>query len=361
MALSRSTPSVIHVAQPVDGGVARSVSDLVADQVARGWQIAVASPEGPLARRTAELGARHILWRATRSPGPASIVETARLARVVAGAAPTIVHLHSSKAGLAGRLAIRGRRPTVFQPHAWSFYALAGRARRAAAAWERFAARWTAVIVCVSEGEKSDGEAAGIRATWRVVPNGVDLEGFAVEDAASTRRRLGIGGGPLAVAIGRLSRQKGIDLLLAAWPEVERAVDNAQLVVIGSGPEEDRLRRRAGSARLIGALDDVRSWLSAADVVVVPSRWEGLAYVVLEAMAAGRPVVATDVAGMREALGDTGIVVPPEDPEALATALARALVRPDGAGARERVERLYDVRRATQAMADLYGEILSRR
>lgn len=288
------------------------------------------------------------------------MLETVRLARIVTATAPSIVHLHSSKAGLAGRLAIRGRRPTLFQPHAWSFYALTGWLRRFAIAWEQLAGRWTTVIVCVSEGEKADGEAAGIRATCRVLPNGVDLEAFSVEDSASARRRLAVGDGPLAVAVGRLSRQKGFDVLLAAWPQVERAVDSAQLVVIGSGPEEDLLRRQAGSARLIGAQEDVRPWLSAADVVVVPSRWEGLAYVVLEAMAAGRPVVATDVAGTREALGDTGVVVPPEDPEALASALARTLGRPDGAGARERAERLYDVHRATQAMADLYEEVLGR-
>jgi glycosyltransferase involved in cell wall biosynthesis len=77
-------------------------------------------------------------------------------------------------------------------------------------------------------------------------------------------------------------------------------------------------------------------------------------------MAAGRSVVATDVAGMREALGDTGVLVPPKDPAALSVAVAGALTRSHGAGARERVEQLYDVRRATQGMADLYAEVLRR-
>jgi glycosyltransferase involved in cell wall biosynthesis len=352
--------SVLHVSQPVDGGVARSVSDLVADQVGRGWRVAVASPPGPLARRITETGAEHLTWSAGRAPGPATVLEAVSLGRIVKRAGPDLVHLHSSKAGLAGRLAIRGRLPTLFQPHAWSFYALEGALSRAALAWERFAARWATVIVCVSEGERADGEAAGIRANWRVVPNGVDLDAFAVEDRGEARAQLGLDSSPLAVSVGRLSRQKGMDVLLAAWPDVERTVPGAQLVVVGSGPEEDELRRQAGSARLLGARDDVRSWLAAADVVVVPSRWEGLAYVVLEAMAAGRPVVATDVAGMGEALGDTGLVVPPEDPTALAAALSRALTQAHGAGARERVERLYDVRRSTQAMAELYAELLRR-
>jgi glycosyltransferase involved in cell wall biosynthesis len=352
--------TVLHVSQPVDGGVARSVSDLAADQVRRGWNVVVASPEGPLADRVRKAGAEQVAWRAVRAPGPSSLLETARLRRIVERIDPSLVHLHSSKAGLAGRLAIRGRRPTLFQPHAWSFYALAGPLRRAALAWERLGARWATEIVCVSEGERADGESVGIRARWRVIPNGVDLSAFSVEDREAARRRLGLDAGPLAVSIGRLSHQKGQDVLLDAWVEVPARVEGAQLVLVGTGPEEAALRSRAGTARLVGARDDVSSWLAAADVVVVPSRWEGLAYVVLEALASGRTVVASDVAGMREALGDTGTVVPPEDPAALAEALARALARTDGSGTRERAERLFDVRRATGAMAELYEEIVRR-
>jgi glycosyltransferase involved in cell wall biosynthesis len=353
--------SVLHVSQPVDGGVARSVSDLVADQVARGWSVAVASPDGPLADSVRAAGGRHVLWRSGRAPGPASLVEAARLGPIVRREAPDLLHLHSSKAGLAGRLAVREKIPTLFQPHAWSFHALGGLLGRAALSWERLGARWATAIVCVSDGERAEGEAVGIRGRWAVVPNGVDLDAFTVasdEDRKVARRELGLEDGPLAVAVGRLSRQKGVDVLLEAWPAVPRRVDGAQLVVVGSGPEEEALRRNAGTARMVGARDDVRSWLAAADVVVAPSRWEGLAYVVLEAMATGRPVVASDVAGMREALGDTGAIVPTEDPQALADALADALKRRDGTGTRERIERLYDVRRSTQAMADLYAEVL---
>jgi glycosyltransferase involved in cell wall biosynthesis len=353
--------SVLHVSQPVDGGVARSVSDLVADQVGRGWQVTVASPEGSLAARVRDAGAVHAVWDAGRSPGPASLLEAARLSRIVGRVDPDLVHLHSSKAGLAGRLAIRGRRPTLFQPHAWSFYAVDGLVRRGAVAWERFGARWASAIVCVSEGERDDGAAAGIRARWTVVPNGVDLGFFSVEPRDQARNRLGLGRGPLAVSIGRFARQKGLDVLLEAWPRVLTQVSDAQLVLVGSGPAEAELQARARSARLVGEQEDVRPWLAAADVVVVPSRWEGLAYTVLEAMASGRTVVASDVAGMREALGDTGIVVPPEDPGALADAVAAALVRPGGEGARERAERLFDVRHATEAMAALYAEVLGRR
>ena len=92
------------------------------------------------------------------------------------------VHLHSSKAGLAGRLALRCRVPTLFQPHAWSFDAVDGLARRGALAWERWATRWAAAVVCVSAAERDSGIRLGVRARYEVVPNGVDLDKFAAAD-----------------------------------------------------------------------------------------------------------------------------------------------------------------------------------
>src|SRR5215210_8613709 len=196
---SEVTLSVLHVTQPVDGGVARCVSDLVADQIGRGWRVGVACPPGgPLLERARSLGADHVAWRARRAPGPGVASETRAISRIASAWAPDLVHLHSSKAGLAGRLALRGRRPTVFQPHAWSFLAAGQPLRRAALAWERAATRWADAVVCVSEGEQVAGERAGIRAEWRVVPNGIDLDTFRVVSEAERVRakeqlRLGVG------------------------------------------------------------------------------------------------------------------------------------------------------------------------
>jgi glycosyltransferase involved in cell wall biosynthesis len=357
------TLSVLHVSQPVDAGVARCVADLSRDQVARGWEVAVACPDGPLAGVARDGGSDWIPWPAGRSPGASVPVETRRLARIIHVRRPGLVHLHSSKAGLAGRLALRGRRPTVFQPHAWSFFALDGITRRVAEAWERFAARWTAVVVCVSEAEREAGIQAGIGADWRVIPNGVDLEAFRAvsdEERLAARKELRLDPGPVIVCIGRLSRQKGQDVLLDAWPRVRREV-GAQLVLVGGGPEEERLRRRADGVRFAGHTADVRRWLAAADLVVAPSRWEALSYVVLEAAASGRPVVATDVPGMREVLGDGGAIVPPEDSPALAAAIIEQLgAQDEPAALRAAVERRHDLRRTTSAMAELYREVLAR-
>ena len=176
---------VLHVAQPLDAGVPNVAGDLVADQVARGWDVAAASPEaGDLRGFALRAGARHLRWEAVRAPGPSSAHEAAALARLVGEYEPDLVHLHSAKAGLAGRLAIRGARPTVFQPHSWSFEAARGAQRTAAIRWERFATRWADAVVCVSEDERERGRALGIRAGWAVLPNGVDLERLVPADAA---------------------------------------------------------------------------------------------------------------------------------------------------------------------------------
>ena len=313
------TSSVLHVAQPTDGGVPRCVADLAMHQVAAGWDVSVACPQsGPLVTWIAEAGARHLRWDATRAPGPDTFGEVRRLSAIVRELAPDILHLHSSKAGLAGRLAARGRRPTVFQPHCWSFEA-AGALRGAAVAWERMASRWTHRIICVSQAERATGARAGIRGWYEVVPNGVDLARWpasSAEERAVTRRALGLGPGPLVVCVGRLCRQKGQDVLLDAWPLVLRPLPDAELVLLGDGPDGSSLRRRAVSrTQFAGPRSDVAAWLAAADVVVLPSRWEGMALTLLEAMARGRSLVATDVAGTRECLGDeAGGIVPPEGP-----------------------------------------------
>jgi glycosyltransferase involved in cell wall biosynthesis len=364
--------SVVHVTQPLVGGVARCVIDLVSDQVERGWEVVVACPaDGPLAAEVQDAGAEYLSWDATRAPGPRSFPEARRLGALLRGAQPRLVHLHSSKAALAGRLALRGSLPTIFQPHGWSFDAVAGVVERGAVAWERYATRWADLVVCVSGDERRRGEERGLRARWRVVPNAVDLDAFppsSPDGRRDARARLGLGAGPLVVCAGRLCDAKGQDLLLEAWPSVTARVPDARLVLVGEGPDRPQLERQAsGSVRLAGHSDEMAAWLAAADVVAVPSRREGMALTMLEAMASARSVVSTDVPGAREALGDdAGAVVPIGDVYALAAALAERLLDPElarregEAGRRHAAER-HDLRSATEAIARLYGEVLAAR
>ncbi|MEU9856696.1 glycosyltransferase [Streptomyces sp. NPDC047974] len=352
--------TVLHAVQPGDGGVARVVVDLVRAQRAAGLGPVTACPPGTaLAAELRAEGAEVHDWVAGRDPGPALLRETRGLARVVRAVRPGLVHAHSAKAGLCARLAVRGRIPTVYQPHAWSFEAVTGTTAELARRWERFGARWADRILCVSEAERRTGEEAGVVAAWSVVHNGVDVARFATGGPAGNPA-------PTVVCVGRLCRQKGQDVLLAAWPAVLAEVPTARLVLVGDGPDGERLRPAAGpSVRFTGAVGDTAPWYRAADVVVLPSRWEGMALAPLEAMAAGRPVVVADVDGARESLppGHEALcLVPSEDPAALAAALGRLLGRPElrhrlGREAHEHVLSSFDVRRTGAAVAEIYREL----
>lgn len=269
-----------------------------------------------------------------------------------------------------GRLLLRGGRATVMQPHAWSFFAKTGAVRRLTLLWERMAARWADVVLCVSEDERRLGLNEGVRVEYRVLPNGVDLGRFPPPPADARERArelLRLGPEPMAVCVGRLHRQKNQGALLDAWPGVRALVPDARLVLLGDGPDRGSLERRAvDGVRLAGQSADVRPWLAAASVVVQPSRWEGMSLSVLEAMASSRSVVATDVAGMREVLEGVGKLVPLDDSAALSAAVAERLAdrqRADAEGhaSRARVEERHDRVRQHRDIDALYDEILSAR
>lgn len=363
--------TVLHLAQPVEGGVARVVTDLAGAQTREGVRAVVACPEdGDLAHRSAAAGAEVERWAAVRELGPGVAAETLRAHRLIRRVGPDLVHAHSAKAGLAARLALRGSVPTVYQPHAWSFEAVDGTTARLARAWERRAARWADRVLCVSEAERRTGERAGIAARWAVVPNGVpEVESEGQAAARSALPRLGgvPADAPLVVCVGRLCPQKGQLTLLDAWSRVAADVPGARLVLVGDGPDRAELARRAPeSVVFAGASDEVDLWYSAADLVVLPSRWEGMALTPLEAMACGRPVVVTDVGGARECLPpgqQETCLVRPGDPRALAESVTRLLRDPElrdfmGEAARKHVRAEFDVRRATASVLRLYGELL---
>lgn len=348
--MNPSCPRVLHVSQPIDAGVATVLASLAEHQSALGWEVHVACPPvGWLVRRLRDSSVHLHAWEASRAPGPTVPREVRTLAAVVDHVAPDVLHLHSAKAGLAGRLAVRGRVPTVFQPHAWSFHAAPGPLRRISLHWERLATRWTDLLVTVSQGELAEGLEHGIRARRSaVMPNGVDLGLFTPADCLQARERLRLGPDPLVVVLGRLARQKGQDLALTAWPQITAAVQGARLALVGDGPLRAELAGRLSpGATLYGATTNPHDWLTAADVVLMPSRWEGMALVPLEAMASARCVVGFDVAGLAESIADAGETVPVGDVKALADAVTRRLLDPaaaerEGKRGRIRAEQLFD-------------------
>jgi glycosyltransferase involved in cell wall biosynthesis len=133
------------------------------------------------------------------------------------------------------------------------------------------------------------------------------------------------------LAVCRLEPQKGVDVAIRALDEIP----GAHLVVLGEGPQRMELERLADErVHLPGRVPDVAAWLRRADALVHPVRWEGFGLAVLEAMLAGLPVVATNVSSLPELVGDAGILVPPDDPSALAAAVNQVLADPADLGER---------------------------
>lgn len=172
----------------------------------------------------------------------------------------------------------------------------------------------------------------------RVVHNGVDLAAFRPGgDGEALRRRWGVpAAAPLALAVGGLTPQKDHDLLARSAARLVRRLPEARVVVVGEGflraALETRVRALALGNRFLlpGFLPDVRPALAAADLLVLSSDNEGMAWVLLEALACGLPIVATDVPGVRACVepGRNGLIVPPRDEAALADALATLLADP---------------------------------
>ncbi|GAB3443929.1 glycosyltransferase [Actinophytocola sediminis] len=361
---------VVHVSQPVTAGVAEVVGQLATAQLGLGWPVTVVCPPtGRLPDRCREAGIEVYAWQGTRGPGSRLVADVAALRRILDWLEPDAVHLHSSVAGLAGRLALRGQVPTLFQPHLWSFQAAPGPLRRAAAMWERHATRWTDQLVCVSDDELAAGRAEGIGTPAEVVCNGVDTERLRPSSRAAARRWLGLPvDAPIAVCVGRLAHLKGQDQLLVGWPAVLAEVPDARLVFVGDGPMGARWRASHPiawheSVCWWGHSDDVGAHYAAADVVVLPSRAEGMALVPLEAMACGRSVVAFDVGGVRQSVAGAGAVVAEGDVRALTEAVIDRLTHPaladhEGRRGRRRVADLFAADRAADRIAILIEKLV---
>lgn len=338
---------ILHVCQPDIGGVPQCVVDLASRQADDGHGVTVVAPPPVLDAVPARADLHLVAWSSSRSPVRGIRRDVRMLRHLVATSSPDVVHLHSAKAGLAGRLAVRGRTPTVFHPHAWSYQAVTGPAAAISRLWERTARRWTARFLLTSPAELA-ARPRGVAATsCDVVGNGVDVDLWAPPAPAAraaTRARWNLGDRPTVLCVGRACPQKGQDWLVPRFDTVARAVPDALLLVVG--PDTGVLERPTGdgddAVRLVDGVSnaEIRDLMGAVDLVVLPSRWEGLPLTLLEAMATGRAVVATPVGGNGELAAVAGRVAPlgddflaavvsllgDDDARAVAGAAGRALV-----------------------------------
>lgn len=236
-----------------------------------------------------------------------------------------LVHCHSTKAGLLGRLAAKlAGVPTVFTVHGWGFYNTDyGRAAPLIAHGERGLARITDAIVCVAENDLAEGRTHGIvqRAESTVIHNGIPPLSVP-SDRSTLYEETDIEPGTIVVgAIARLAPQKNPLAIVRAGGELQQRGHDVAVVVIGDGPLAKECRQYVHEhdveAYLLGFHEHALELLVDFDIFLMPSRFEGFPLTVLECLHAGVPVVAYDIGGIAEAVtdGETGFVVTPGDEE----------------------------------------------
>ena len=354
------------------GGMQRQAIRLAGCLLARGLEVAFVSTAAPrdlparLGRAVPGLpGAPVLRVPTTRAP----LFEAAARAWLAARGGADVLYAVGWNAALhAARLGERTHAPVVVK------YACAG--AHGDFAWVAGTPGALPLLqraarhVCLSGALRDEALAAGLPAPRLVsIPNGVDLAAWSAE-VAPARLPWPAEAGPVALFLGRLAVQKRVDVLLEAFARVAARVPAARLALAGDGPLRRALQERAAALGLdervafLGQRDDVLALHRAARVVVLPSEGEGLSNVLLEALAAGTPVVATDVPGAREVVTPDveALLVAPNDPAALAEALARALEDPALAAAlaaagRARARAAFDLEGVADRYAALFTEV----
>jgi len=351
------------------GGGPQHVLTVARGLRARGWRPIVAGPaDGPLFARLREAGVETSAVRSDRL-GPWTLL---RLVRLIRRHRVRLVHSHGKGAGLHGRLAARLTGvPAVHTLHGIHYEGYPAPARAAYLALERRLAAWTRVVVNVSRAQEREGLALGLftASQSRVIHNGVDVAGLAAGalDRIEARAALGLDRASMVVGCAaRFDEVKRLDLLV----EAVAAVPALTLVLIGGGAAEGRLRRLAadlglaGRVRFTGERPEAARLFAAFDVFAAPSRKEGLPLGVVEAMALGLPVVASDIAGHREVLGAGSAGLVPGTVAAFAERLATVMADADLRGRmaaenRTRARSEFDARDMLAALEGVYGEALA--
>jgi glycosyltransferase involved in cell wall biosynthesis len=362
------------------GGAERMLHKLLAavDRDRFDMRVVALTDAGVMARRIRELGVP-VAGLGMR-PGTVRLQDVRRLGALVRTPEPAVVQTWLYAADLLGGVLTR----TLTDAKViWSLRGIPDRtaSRRHEYLTALACARLSGVvphrIISCSERLVREHIALGYRdAEMAVIPNGFDVEAFRPEPESGLRRELAPEGDRLLVGVpARFNPQKDHATLIAAAAELRSQGRRVRFVLAGPGVDEGNHELVALVARhalgddclLLGPQDDMRGFLSAMDLVVSSSRYgEGFSNVLGEAMACGTPCVATDVGDARLILGDTGTVVPPGDPRALAAAIAAFADLPDatreetGERARARIVSNYSLPGVVRRYEQAYVELLAR-
>jgi glycosyltransferase involved in cell wall biosynthesis len=356
------------VVRPGVGGAFGHVARLSSALARRGWEVAICGPHGDRADLDVEVIPVHI----ERSVTPAGDARAVReLGAIYRRWRPDLVHAHGSKGGIMARLArpARPRTPLVHTPHGYAFslQVVSSRERRVYRVLEQATAPLATRVLAVCEFEARLARGLGLGRRARVVHNGIDPLPQAAPPPLVARLRER---GPVVCVVSELHPRKGTMTFVEAAPRILDAVPDASIVWAGDGPDMESARRRVDALgigerfHLPGRVEGVAGVLFGSDVYVSPSWAEAFPYSVLEAMGAARPIVATDVGGVGEAVQDgvTGRLVPARDPSALAEATVELLVdraRAEalGAAARRRVRERFTFDAMVAGTVAVYGEL----
>jgi len=330
---------IVQILEATAGGTRRHLYDLVTHLDPAAFEVSVIASTGREPGFAGDMeafaaqGIRTAVVHMPRAVRPAADRRAlGELRRLLGEWRPEVVHTHSSKAGFLGRLAARqaGVPASLYTPHCFAFeMEVCGLRKWLYARLERHAARWCRRLVCVCDHERRQALARRIAdpAQLVVIENGV----APVPPASPIpREALGLSAAHCVVGlVGRLSPQKGHEAFLDAAARAVRTHPQLRFVFLGDGDRRPAIERKIGALGLrtrcvlLGQRDNARAYYGCFDLVALPSRWEALPYTLLDAMAAGRPVVATAVGGLADVVHETGCgeVVPLDDAEAMAAAL----------------------------------------
>jgi glycosyltransferase involved in cell wall biosynthesis len=310
----------------------------------------------------------HVLPSLVQRIDPISDLKaTAESIKLIRGLRPDLVHCHTTKAGLVGRLAARlANVPAVFTAHTWCFSegtSLAWRALGRPA--ETFAALCSKKIITVSEANRTAAIAKKIA--------GADKFVTVHNGGADTlhRARPGSGNPPRIVMVARFAAQKNQTLLVETVAKLKRP---AILTLIGDGPLRQQAEQAAAACpahikvEFLGQRRDIPELLAQADLFVLSTNWEGFPISILEAMRAGLPVISTDVNGVREAVddGETGLLVSPRDGNGLLGALEKLVFDPTmlehmGTRGRAKFEQLFSLDAMLNKTVSVYELAMGKR
>src|SRR5436190_22256304 len=371
----------LHVAYLTDGLKKRGYeTTLVAGSLARGEDSMafVAEARDVHVIRIDELGREISPLR--------DLVATFRLARLIRRERPQILHTHTAKAGTVGRVAalLAGSRRPPIVVHTFHGHVLRGYFGPLRSLFFRLLERWlasrTTALIAVSPQVRDDLVSLGIapRERFAVIRLGIELDQRIAAERngrAESRRYLGIPGERFAVGwIGRMTAVKRTDDVLVAFKRLRESGVDATLCMVGDGPDRAGLEQRAHDLGIVrdtlflGYQEDVAPFYAAFDALVLPSSNEGTPVSVIEALGAGRPVVATRVGGVPDVVqeGRDGFLVDPGATDDLAERLTRLARDPDlrermGAAGRERVLPRYAVARLIDDVDRLYRSLLRAR